>query len=284
MTEIVSNFELIFKPQSPSEPTGTDAVATVLQGYFLAITNLGDEAYDFLLEFISVDPTGATADVRVLDDNNIFLVDTPDGNNEVGRVRSFGDEVHTPSTGRISIPAQGTALAVLLPQAFPIPAGDDATPLAGPTFEVRGYVRIRLPATIRFIEAGDRFPGIGGRFPLFTPQADGPVQVLCTPQYRATYTDADGTITDQTQSTVPTGSGSAVISVEPESGLLRLEDRPSKSLTPGAFESLLDAITPERSAGLVAALLSQMGDDGEAMKAINAALKAADAKVALKKP
>lgn len=287
MGEIVSNFELIFKPQSPSDPIGTPGVATVLQGYFLAITNLGEEEYGFLLEFISVDPTGATADVRVLDDNNVFLVDTPDGNNEVGRVRSFGDEVHTPTTGRITIPPQGTALAVLLPQAFPIPAGNDVTPLAGPNFEVRGYVRIRLPANIRFRDIeGGRIPGLGGRFPIFEPQADGPVQVLCTPQYRATYTDADGNVTDQTQSTVPTGTGSAIITVEPESGFrpLPIEGRSGKSLSAGSLESMLDAITPERSAGMIAALLSQMGEDAESMKALNAALKAADVKVTLKKP
>jgi hypothetical protein len=222
----------------------------------------------------------------VLDDNNIYLVDTPDGDNEVGRVRSFGDEVHTPTTGRISIPPQGTALAVLLPQAFPIPAGDDATPLTGPNFEVRGYVRIRLPADISFIDIEGGFPGLGGRFPIFRPQADGPVQVLCTPQYRATYTDADGTVTDQTQSTVPTGAGGGVITITPETGLIpiQIEGRSGKSLRPGSLDSMLDAITPERSAGLLAALLSQMDGDPESMKAINAALKAAGARVSLKKP
>jgi len=285
MGEIVSNFELIFKPQSPSDPIGSPNVATVLQGYFLAITNLGDEEYDFLLEFISVDPSGSTLDVRVLDDNNIFLVDTPDGNNTPGRVRSFGGEVHTPSTGRISIAPQATALAVLLPQAFPLPAGDDTTPLTGPNFEVRGYVRIRLPANITFTTIEGRFPNFGGRIPIFRPQADGPVQVLCTPQYRATYTDADGNVTDQTQSTLPTGSGSAIITVEPESGLrpVSLNERATRSLSQAGFTNMLDAVTPESQVGLITSLLSQLGDDEQTMEAFNEALKAADAKVSLKK-
>ena len=43
----VSHFELIFKPQSPVPPADT-----VLQGYFLSISNLEDVELSFRLDFV----------------------------------------------------------------------------------------------------------------------------------------------------------------------------------------------------------------------------------------
>lgn len=99
----------------------------------------------------------------------------------------------------ITIPAQGTAKDVVLPSdPFTMPGGT-------PNFEARGYVTIRLPAE----RTGPSFLDAG-------PQIDRPARVLVTPQNRATYLDTDGKITDQTQSSVPTGGGSAIIELEPE--------------------------------------------------------------------
>lgn len=205
---VVSHFELIFKPQSPSAPTDTGPVDSVLQGYFLEITNLEDVELRYALDFVITQPTDPARDLA---GNTVVFVDTPPGtDNEQGvLVDPTNSEVFRPSTGLVRIPPNGTALVAVLPSVFgPVPG--DPTPITTPNFEVRGYVRIRLPAL--FI--ADDFA-----FPFFsTPQSDTPVRTLLTPQNRATYFTATGGITDQTQATLPLAKGQAEYCIEPEEG------------------------------------------------------------------
>lgn len=63
----VSNFELIFEPQPPVPPADT-----VLQGYFLGITNLEEVDLTFQLEGVT---SPANAPTRTLANNTLAIVD-----------------------------------------------------------------------------------------------------------------------------------------------------------------------------------------------------------------
>lgn len=271
MAEVVSSFELIFKPQSPADPDDGGPVATVIQGYFLSISNLEDEDYTYSLRFIAVDPGDPS---RSLENNTVVIIDLPTDDNDFSRLRSVDGKRYFIDSGSITVPAHGTALVAVLPQVFgPVP-GDD-TPIAAPTFEVRGYVEISLPALFRRLEGDGPFGS------LFLPQAqsDGPVQVVLTPQYRASYLDADGAITDQTQSTVPVGSGAGVTSIEPDPPFFRI---PTTDFLPDFGLDLIERLDDREKASLLGGLLAGVDPDA-GVKGLNKMLKAMGAPVSLKK-
>lgn len=259
----VSHFELIWKPQSPAAPSGTTAVATLIQGYFLEITNLETVAYSYRLELVAA---AVTDPKRSLAGNAIVFIDTPGTNNAPGVLNgAITDTSFFPSNGLITVPPKATALVAILPSAFgPLPG--EPTPLTTPDFEVRGYVRLTLPATFRRL----------GDFFVFRPQADAPVKVLLTPQNRTTYFSATGAITDQTQATLPLASGTATNSLPPEPGRFfptRFELDPNITL---AMERLMPRPTPE----LLGAMLAMVDEKGD-LAAFNASLKAAGVNLAL---
>ena len=195
----VSNFEIVYKPQSPIGPADT-----VLQGYFLELSNLEDVELRFRLDF-STSPI--TDPDRSLQNNTAVLVDRP-GSDNTDTFSLIGD-LDAKSfrlSPWVSVPACGTALIAVLPSdpfAFP---NDPAN------FEVRGFVTLRLPAVFQF--------GGGGGFPFFGPQLDRPARVMLTPQNRSLYIGADGENNAQTQSSLPLASGRALNEVEPESGFV----------------------------------------------------------------
>jgi hypothetical protein len=265
----VSTFELIFKPQSPAAPTGVAAVDRVIQGYFLAITNLEDKTFKYALDFVA---TPVADPLRSLSGNTVVFVDTPGSNNQQGVLNgALSAKVFRPSTGFVEIPAHGTALVAVLPSAFgPVPG--DATPLVAPTFEARGFVRIRLPA----LRSGP-FPSIFN----LKPQSDKPVKVLLTPQHRATFLTAAGAISDQTQTALPNASGAALNELKPEKGFV---------LTPAVFETLppelargVELLDPPERAALIGGLMAELAADGADLKALNAAMKAADIGLAVER-
>jgi hypothetical protein len=255
----VSHFELIWKPQSPAAPAGVANVDSVIQGYFLEITNLEDKEYVYTVEFVAAAVTDTN---RSLAGNTLVFVDTPSADNTAGFLSgSINATVFRPSTGGIRIPARSTALIAVLPSAFgPNPA--DMTPLAGPTFEVRGYVRLRLPALFR--------PIPGSFFGRFVPQSEDPVRVLLTPQNRATYFTAANTISDQTQASLPLASGMALNTVAPESG--RFVFVPSTVL---ATESVGRQSQEVVDATTASAIFAAMADEAMDIKDLNAQLKEA---------
>lgn len=205
----VSHFELIFKPQAPAAVSGVQ-VDRVIQGYFLEITNLEDKEYRYKLEFVAVPPPLGTfnREFRSLARNTLVFVDTPGVDNQPGTLLgSSSSPYFHPSTGYIRVPPLATALVAVLPSVFgPTPV--DMTPIAEPVFEVRGFVRISLPA-LRI-----RSPFIS------TAQSKGPVKVLLTPQNRATFLGADNTIKGQVQATLPTATGAAAYSIPPSPGFV----------------------------------------------------------------
>jgi hypothetical protein len=255
----VSHFELIWKPQSPASPAGVVNVASVIQGYFLEITNLEDREYLYTVEFVAAavsDPN------RSLAGNTLVFVDTPGTNNAPGVLNgSITSTVFSPSTGSIRIPAKGTALIAVLPSAFgPTPA--DMTPLAAPTFEVRGYVRLRLPAVFQ--------PTPGSFFGRFVAQASAPVKVLLTPQNRATYFTASNVISDQTQASLPLASGNALNFVDPENGLF-VATIPGQLSADLIGNRLIEGLDPQT----ISALFGLMADEATDLKDLNAQLKEA---------
>lgn len=261
----VSHFELIWKPQSPAAPVGTTAVANVIQGYFLKITNLEAVPYLYRVEFVA---SPVTDPLRSLAGNAICFVDTPGTNNQQGVLSgAITDTTFFPSTGLITIPANGTALIAVLPSAFgPLPG--EPTPLTAPNFEVRGYVKISLPATFRRT----------GPFFSYGPQSSTPVRVMLTPQNRTTYFSATGAVTDQTQASLPISTGNAINSLPPEPGFIF--PRPFE-VAGNSFEVLERMATP--SPQMLAAMLAMVDVDGGDMAGFNESLAKAGVALALER-
>lgn len=245
----VSQFELVYKPQSPQGPADT-----VLQGYFLKITNLEDFDLFFRIEFVT-SPISNTD--RTLFDNAVPFVDTPDTNNSEGNYALIGqaDSKRFRLNPLVPVPACGTALVALLPSdpfLMPTPAN----------FETRGFVKISLPPVFRRLE--------GSQFPIFIQQAQAaePVKVLLTPQSRGTYLEqGTGEIKGQTQSTLPLAEGRSQYHVPPEPPFFFPE-------LEGAFNTTLFNIQPEDfTPDLLAALMAQVEHSEMDLRKFNAQVK-----------
>jgi hypothetical protein len=261
----VSHFELIWKPQSPAAPTGTPAVANVIQGYFLEITNLESVAYQYRVELVA---SPVTDPLRSLAGNTVVFVDTPGTNNQQGVLNgAITDTSFFPSTGNITIPPKGTALIAVLPSAFgPLPG--ETSPLTAPNFEVRGFVRVTLPATFRRV----------GNFFLYGPQANAPVKVMLTPQNRTTYFSATGAVTDQTQATLLISTGTAINSLPPEPGFIFPNPFDLVDIQFDIFERMATP-TPQ----MLAAMLAMVDADGGDMAGFNDSLAKAGIGMALER-
>lgn len=274
----VSSFELIFKPQAPSAPTGTAAVDRVIQGYFLSITNLEPVAYSYAVSFVAVPPPAGTPNgvFRSLAGNTLVFVDVPGADNQQGILTGTpGGSTFRPSTGLIRVPAKATALVAVLPSAFgPVPG--DPTPLTMPVFEVRGYVEITLPALSR------RVPPLP--IPFFTvAQSERPVRVLLTPQNRATFLTATGAISDQTQASLPLATGRAVNAIAPEPGgpLVLSPFNLERELPP--ITNLLEAMPEVSRAAMLAALIGQIDPATADLGSFNKALAEASVPLAIER-
>jgi hypothetical protein len=265
----VSHFELIYKAQAPADAAGVD-VDTVIQGYFLEITNLESFPCRYAVEFVAVPPPAGQPN-RSLSGNTVTFVDSPGTDNQAGVLQQtlFRPNVYRPSTGLIRVEPQATALLAVLPSVFPVPV--DPTPLTQPNFEVRGFVRIRLPAVRR---EPPLFP-----FP-FQPQAADPVRVLLTPQNRASFISAaTGTISDQAQASLPTASGAALNLVPPEQGLVfgRSALPPAAGLARAA--RMLEEAPELADPGLLTVLIIQAESADKGMESCNELLEEAGSRI-----
>ncbi|WP_043334397.1 hypothetical protein [Belnapia moabensis] len=276
----VSNFELLLKPQSPAAPSGSMAVDRVLQGYFLEITNLEPVPLRYALEFVIFPPPAGTPNqaFRSLAGNTLCIVDTGGTDNRFGVLNgSLASSVFTPRFPTVSpspfpaagdrlitVPAGGTALVAVLPSAFGVIDPIEPTPLVMPNFEVRGFVRIRLPPIFR------------RPFPFFGRQLDRPARTLLTPQNRATFLTAAGAISDQTQTSLPLASGKALNEIVPETFTFL----PLATSLGGEDRTVLAAeylqnIPLEIQADLLAMLLARLPEDAD-LPEFNRALAALD--------
>jgi len=257
----VSNFEIVYKPQSPVGPADT-----VLQGYFLEISNLEDVDLRFRLDLWT---SSITDPDRSPQNNTAILVDRPGSDNAdtfslIGDIDAKSFRV----SPWISVPACGTALIAVLP------SDPFVFPNEPPNFEVRGFVTLRLPAVFQ--------PGGGGGFPFFFgPQLDRPARVMLTPQNRALFIGTDGENNAQTQASLPLATGQALNEVEPESGIIF--PPPLELDIPALLEREITrpsmAFSPEVLAMQVAAAATSDMDLGS----FNAAMKNVGVGLALKR-
>lgn len=269
----VSHFELVWKPQSPATPIGQTGIDKVFQGYFLEITNLESTAYSYAVEFV-VAP-GAPPE-RNLTGNTVVFVDTPGVNNAPGVLNgNAAGNVFAPSTGTITIQPGATALVAVLPSAFP--AGPlDQTPLQGQNFEVRGYVRLRLPTVFRLV------PRPNGGFTFRrVAQSATPVRVMLTPQNRAVYYAQNGTVSDQTQSSLPTASGMAVNALAPDQPFIFPTFPVDLDLS--RLERMTALIPEEDQSLMLAGLLASIDTEAMDLTGMNAAMSQAGVGLAIEK-
>ena len=143
MSTLVSHFEILFVKQAPVMGL---QVETVLQGYFLELTNLEEKDLLYDVEFVSIPPSSDMAN-RKLDGNTIAILDNP-GASSTDNV--FGQLTLVPGTDdtyraadlELRLASKATAKLAVLPQIAPLPT--DGV-LVGRNLEVRGYVQISLP-------------------------------------------------------------------------------------------------------------------------------------------
>ncbi|MEM9584909.1 MAG: hypothetical protein AAGA08_17485 [Pseudomonadota bacterium] len=257
----VSHFELIFKLQSPAGPADT-----VLQGYFLEISNLEDVPLSYALEFV----TSSTSDPdRSLFENTFVIVDVPNADNDFSYSLLGGLEAKSFRLSRsVTVPACATALVAVLPSD---PFSEPGCPPPTPDFEARGFVNISLPAQLQITQ------GPLGPVFSFEPQLDRPARTMLTPQNRATYFSEAGAITDQTQATVPTASGAALTEITPLSGF-QLQNA-GMSL---ALEDMIPNLVNEGvDAARLGAMLALAQASGMDLKAFNTTLREAGVPLAL---
>jgi len=202
MSTLVSHFEILFVKQAPVMNL---AVETVLQGYFLELTNLEEKDFLFDIEFVSLPPSSGQAN-RELDDNTLVILDNPgapETDNVFDRLTRVpgSRETYRAADLNLRIASKATAKLAVLPQIVPV-RGDSL--LVGRNFEVRGYVQVSLPQ-------------VDG-----SAQSPRALKVMVTPQSRAAFYDfpsdtdfAGSVVKNQVQASLPTGTGGCVIEVEP---------------------------------------------------------------------
>ena len=257
----VSSFELIFKPQSPVPPADT-----VLQGYFLNISNLEDIELKFRVDLVTSpvpDPN------RTLSGNTVVIVDVAGTDNDFSYELLGAPAAKSFRLNQlISIPPHATAkLAVLPDDPFPCPPGDGTEDPAD--YEARGYVTLRLPALIE---------GFGPQQE-FVPQIEGSARVLLTPQNRAVYFGEDGAIKSQTQAGLQLASGAAENEIPAEVGGFKVPDLVD-AFDPADVLELIDVDrAPERLAQLMALAAAADID----VRAFNAALRDAGVGMAIER-
>lgn len=209
MSTLISHFELIFKKQAPINGV---VLETVLQGYFLELTNLEERDFLYNIDFVSQPPSNNDAGSK-LDGNTIAILDNPGAavpNNVFSQLALLPPANNTyRATGHTyRIAASATAKLAVIPQVIALPGIDD-TPV-GRDIEVRGYVKISLPA-------------VDG-----AAQKSSPVDIMVTPQSRGSFfsfpeeeagvpfTFEGGIIKNQIQASLTTSTGGAIMQVDPE--------------------------------------------------------------------
>lgn len=203
----ISTFELLVKPIAPrilGNPAITAVARRVVQGYFLTISNLDSKDLTFRLEFIQSAPNPIDPD-RTLLNNADLLFDIAGANNSIALTALPANRFR----GSFRLPAGQTASVQLLPRLTPA-----LLALPEPDLEIRGYVKLTLPAV--------RPPA--PPFTLLTvPQSDAPVKVLLNPEVRGTFLPNNFPIAtsgdfDQINYPLAIASGKGLNEVMPEPG------------------------------------------------------------------
>ncbi len=153
----------------------------------------------------------------------------------------------------------------------------DTTPVAMSKFEVRGFVRLRLPSV--FSSPVPNKPIISS----FGPQSDVPVKVMVTAQNRTTYFDASGAITDQTQASVPICDGKACIEIEREKPFVFPTERLSEVVELSLAEELILPGNFDQLTASMGQMLAMIDPETADLSAFNADLKKAKVPFAIER-
>jgi hypothetical protein len=256
----ISTFELLVKRIAP--PPADPAVARrVVQGYFLTIANLEDRDFTYQLEFHVSRPTPVDPD-RTLAGSAFAAFDIAGANTPL----ALTAVVPSPTpvfTTRFRLPAKQTASVQLLPD-LTVPG---LLNQANPDLEVRGFVRLRLPALRQ---------GIFQR-----PQSNSPVKVLLNPEVRGTFLPNDLTARngdlDQINYPLELASGKGLNEVEPDRGFFPIDpgiipdlviDRPLPDLVnPPMID--LSVLSPAARAEVLAETLAQVDPSAENLSTVS---------------
>jgi hypothetical protein len=188
---LISTFELLVKSQLPSTvspptsiPAALSAVSrTVIQGYFLSVSNLNNSSIALSLVFTAVSPPLSAL-------NTIVFVDA-DGNNVIGDVLP---SIPNKSRFTLNLNANDTGLFILQPDIISNP-----NLLNTKDFEVRGYAEVFL-SSLSPIQRG---------------------RILITPEQRGTFfkdlTATDPQL-DQIIYSLPTSTGGSLFNLTAEGG------------------------------------------------------------------
>lgn len=198
----ITTFELLVKRIAPP-PANPTLARRAIQGYFLTLSNLEERDLTYQLEFHVSRPNPANAN-RSLAGNAIVAFDLA-GANSFLALNEINPSPLTPVfTTRFRVPAKQTASLQLLPDL----SKPGLLTQANPDIEIRGFVRLTLPALRR------------GFF--LRPQSTTPVKVLLNPEIRGTFLpnafpNAGGDF-DQINYPLQLASGMGLNTIQPEPG------------------------------------------------------------------
>lgn len=177
---LLSTFELLLKPITPTAGMIPGSDRSILQGYFLNVANPNNTPLRLRLRFNAQSPG--------LDRTKLLVARDTLGDNELASL--------TPgNTYDFRLNAGDTGLVILQPDIRMLNPANERDQI-----EVRGYVEIFAVSSFPF-----PFPGSARSFPL-----------LVTPEHRGTFLPSPGTSGDFDQliTALPTSSGSALLNVD----------------------------------------------------------------------
>ncbi len=258
----ISTFELLVKRIAP--PPADPAVARrVVQGYFLTIANLEDRDLTYQLEFHVSRPNPIDPD-RTLAGNAVVAFDIAGANTPLALSAVTPSPATPVFTTRFRLPAKQTASVQLLPDL----SRPGLLGAANPDVEVRGFVRLRLPALRQGI--------------FFRPQSNGPVKVLLNPEVRGTFLPNDLTARnadfDQINYPLELASGKGLNEIEPDRGIFPIRpdlvgnidlDRPvlPDLVNPPMLD--LSLLSPAARAEALAETLAQVDPSAENLSSVS---------------
>ncbi len=201
----VSTFEILVKRIAPP-PAPSSVARRVVQGYFLTIANLENKSFRYTLDFHISRPNPPDPD-RTLFGNAVVLLDVAGANQPLTLSPTTANVTTTRFSTSFRLEAKQTASLQLLPNI------NDPALLSNPNpdLEVRGFVRLRLPAIASGTSIFKR-----------VPQSDRPVKVLLNPEIRGTFLpnnfpSGDGDF-DQINYPLQLASGKGLNEIAPEPG------------------------------------------------------------------
>ncbi|MBD2106979.1 hypothetical protein [Nodosilinea sp. FACHB-13] len=257
----ITTFELLVKRIAPP-PADPTVARRVVQGYFLTIANLEDRDFTYQLEFHVSRPTPVDPD-RTLAGNAVVAFDIAGANTPLALTAVNPSPVTPVFTTRFRLPAKQTASVQLLPDLTRPGLLDEANP----DVEIRGFVRLRLPALRQGV--------------FLRPQSNTPVKVLLNPEVRGTFLPNDLAARsgdfDQINYPLELASGKGLNEVEPDRGFFPIDpvivaevagDRPVlPDLNPPMID--LSLLSPTARAEVLAETLAQVDPSAENLSTVS---------------